>query len=255
MSDSAHERKHWNGQPLLLGLAALFALSPAVRATAAEGAQVAAAPSSMAAIPAGDRSSYVLVSGSSVVTLGASGTDVGQARRLHRGAGGDFLWAHREDKAWVVRDAGILAAAHDLLDPQQRLGERQGELGEEQAELGEQQGELGEKLGKIGGHQGDLGERRAALVAELAQRAASGKRTDRLEERLREIQEEQRKLGARQAELGAGQAALGRKQRELSAQQSQLGKQQAALARRAEAELGTLFEEAIRKGLAQEVTR
>lgn len=245
MSDHTPERKPWKSLPALLGLVAFFALNPAVRAAAAEGGKVG---------DSDDRSSYVLVSGGSVITLSDSSLDVNQTGRRGK-ADGDLLRARREDKTWVVRDARLLAQAHNLLDPLQKLGERQGELGEQQGELGEQQGELGEKQGEIGEHQGELGERQAALKADIAQQAASGKRTEHLEERLLEIKAKQRQLGAQQAELGRRQAELGQKQSELGTRQAELGRQQAELAERVQAELGALLDEAIRKGLAQEVKK
>jgi hypothetical protein len=168
-----------------------------------------------------DRFSYVLLTGNDgSAMMSGSSDDIRLARSLQAG-GAPLLFVRQSGASYVIRDAGVLNRAREIMRPQQELGARQGALGRQQGELGRRQGELGREQGRLGAMMAD------ARVRELG-----------------ELGRQQGELGRRQAELGRQQAALGQKQ-------AALGREQARLAELAQPQLRALVADAIRRGLAQ----
>jgi bla regulator protein blaR1 len=184
-----------------------------------------------------DGSTYIFLSGENATSLNASGADFDQAQESRR-QGEELFWARRAGKAWILRDASVLAEVHKILDPQINIEARQGATGINQADVGTQQAELGRR-------QAELGRQKAALQAEISKRRASRQKADDLKEQLRSLEKKEHALGSQQAELGQQQVALGN-------QQTELGRQQAKIAEQTYKELGALVDQAISKGLAQE---
>ena len=151
--------------------------------------------------------------------MSGSTDDLRIVERLRNGTE-PLLYFRRGGKSYLVRDAAVLRQAEAIFKPQQELGARQGELGSRQGALGKKQAELGRQQ------------------AAAALRHVSGDHA--------EAARQQAALATQQSELGRHQSALGR-------QQSELGRQQSELARQANAKLGALMDDVLRRGLAQEV--
>jgi len=167
-----------------------------------------------------DDESFVLIKGGSESSYMHGSTNDYRVVQSLRSGKEPLLYFRRGGKSYVVRDAALLREAEAIVKPQQELGKRQGELGSRQGDLGKKQGNLGRQQ------------------AAAALRQVSGGRAE----------------AARvQAELGRQQAELGRQQAELGRQQAVLGAEQARLAKVATAKLRALTDEALRRGLAQEV--
>lgn len=188
--------------------------------------------------------SYILIrsekgteDGISVVMSGST-DDIDKVKRLRRG-GEAVLWVRQNGKEYVIRDAATLARVEALFEPMHKLGE-------EQSKLGDRQAALGEKQAALGGQQAELGGRQAEIAGQLTNRAVSGKSTDDLESKLEDLSTRQAELGQKQAELGSQQAALGE-------EQSKLGRRQEELSRKAESQLKVMMNDAIARGIAQEV--
>lgn len=216
----------------LLGLAALAALLPLRAAIAAP------APGTTTVLTQdGSDAAYVFLSGGRSVALNASDQQMVQAQELAGQSGGELLWVHRDGKIWVVRDAALLAQVDALVNDQLKHGDQQGDLGTSQQALADRQLELGQK-------NSELGEQVLALRAKM--KSASGQEKADLQQKLKELDEQQSELGRQQGEIGRQQGEIGR-------QQGEIGRQQGAEAKRARAGIEKIVDEAIRKGLAQEV--
>lgn len=196
-----------------------------------------------AASYASNETSYVVTRGQDSSVMRGDMDDLRTARKLGKKWGGDVIWFERDGKAYAIRDAATVAKAHELFAPQTELGEQQGALGEQQGALGEQQGKLGVQQAKLGAQM-------ATLAAEQAERAMKGEEGSEqaFESRVKELEENMEELGRQQEALGAKQEALGEKQ-------EKLGEQQEKLAMEAEKKLDALIDEAVKKGLAEEVER
>jgi hypothetical protein len=166
---------------------------------------------------------YVLFTpGSPDVSMSGSMDDV-RAARSFRSGGEGVLYVRQGGSAYVIRDAATLRRAQSLFEPQKALGARQSELGSRQASLGHQQARLGAQQAQIGLRQVGNSPRDAEALAR------------------------------QQDDLGRQQNALGQQQNALGRQQNELGREQERLSRVAEEQLHTLFDDAIRSGLAQRV--
>lgn len=95
---------------------------------------------------------YIIVSGDEI-TMSDSKGDFDWASGLRYKIGDEYISFRRDGKPYVIRDAGILKAAHKLFEPQRELGMRQGALGEQQGKLGELQAKLGEQQARLGEEQ------------------------------------------------------------------------------------------------------
>ena len=229
----------------LPAMAPLPAAAPAAAPRAVKGPPppppAAPAPPKPPAPPAGlswggsEDDSFVLLLGDDMTIMDGSSRDVAKAKKLRDGKG-DILWFERDGKAYVVRDAATLKAARNLLEPQARLGAKQGDLGGKQGELGAKQGDLAARQGALAAKQG-------ALAVEHAQ---GGRDSAGLGKRQQELNDLQQELGRQQEQLARLQEELGRKQEEL-------GRQQEEIYRKAEKELQALIDRALKSGVAQAV--
>lgn len=192
---------------------------------------------------ASNETSYVVTRGQDSSVMRGNMDDLRTARKLGKKWGGDVIWFERDGKAYAIRDSATVARAHELFAPQTELGEKQGALGEQQGALGEQQGKLGVQQAKLGAEMATL----AAQQAERAMKDEEGSE-EAFESRVKELEEKIEELGRQQEALGAKQEALGE-------QQEKLGEQQEKLAMEAEKKLDALIDEAVKKGLAEEVER
>lgn len=188
----------------------------------------------------GAANGFALFDGDSI-TMNGNSRDIVMARGLRK-HDEPLLWFRRGDRAYVIRDAALLARAKALYAPVT-------ELGREQGRLGGRQGELGGRQGGLGAQQGELGRQQAELASEQAELAASNNR----EPRMAALRSRLQALQAQQEALGEQQAALGRQQAILGEQQAALGKRQAEASAQASRGMSKLLDEAIAKGLAQPV--
>lgn len=187
--------------------------------------------------------SYMLRIGDNIVMSGWS-DDISERTGDLKG---DLLWLRRNGRDYVVRDAALLQEAQRIIEPQMRLGRQQGELGAKQGALGAEQGRLGGRQGALGARQGALAAQQAALSLR------EGKSGQDLDAEMEELQRKMEDLGEQQEELGRQQEDLGRKQEALGEQQEALGRQQEEASRQAGEQLKSLMDQALAKGLAQEV--
>jgi chromosome segregation ATPase len=197
--------------------------------------------------------SYVIVSGD-ITTMSGSNRDFERALSFKYQIGDEFIWFRRDGKTYMIRDAGILKAAHKLFEPQQELGVRQGALGEQQGKLGELQAALGEKQSTVRTTPPDLA-RDIEKLKEKLKTAATAEDLGDVQALLGELQskvaEKQASLGGDQAKLGEEQAKLGEQQAKLGEEQAKLGEEQAKLAEKAGRQLKVLIDEAFKKGLVE----
>ncbi|HJV91293.1 MAG TPA: hypothetical protein VJ623_13375 [Holophagaceae bacterium] len=159
--------------------------------------------------------SFALIEGADTISFGD-----GEEAQPGRYAGPGF-WFRKGGKAYLVKDAALVAAAKAAAEPVSRLGAAQGKLGGEQ-------GKLGGRQGRLGAEQGRLGARMAGASSE-----------------------EREGLAVKMKALSQQQEALAREQEALGVRQRELGRQQEAASGAAILKLRALREEALAKGLAQ----
>jgi hypothetical protein len=211
-------------------------------------------PVAMAQPTTKSQDSYVIVSGD-ITTMSGSNRDFDRALGLRYKIGDEYIWFRRDGKAYVIRDAGILKAAHKLFEPQHELGKRQGELGEQQGKLGELQAEFGAKLSDVRTTVPDLIRDIEKIKERLKTGGANAQELEQVQALLGELQsrvaEQQMRVATHQALLGAEQAALGHQQAKLGEEQAKLGEEQAKRAEEASRQLRVLIDEAFKKGLVE----
>ena len=231
--------------PVMAGLATLAIPLLYVCGTFQPVAMAQQAPSHM--------DSYIVVTGDNT-TMSGSSSDVEHAMRMRAKIGDDFIWFRREGKGYVIRDAGVLKAAHKLFEPQEELGRRQGELGEQQSKLGELQSALGEKQGGVRVAVRDL-TREIEKLKEKVKTASTSDELGEVQALLGDLQskvaDQQSHIGDQQSRLGEEQAKLGEQQAKLGEQQAKLGEEQAKRAEEATRELKKLIDDAFKKGLVE----
>lgn len=204
-------------------------------------------------------SRYVIMTGNSKnVSMSGSNEDLQHALALRKKINGDFVWFERDEKSYIITDPAFIAKAVALFAPQNELGRKQDELGRQQDELGRQQDALGEQMEKITVKVPDITAELERIRANLKELQASGATQTELgsiQSKLGELQSRigqfQSDAGRQQSGIGRQQSELGKKQGELGKQQGELGRQQAELSRQISRELGSMFDEAIVKGIAK----
>jgi hypothetical protein len=189
---------------------------------------------------------YGLFDPSSDTWSGTFHQGVGKLRQRHARGDGMLLWFSLDGREYVTRDAAVLRAAKNILEPMQELGARMGRLGSKQGDLGSQQAAIGARQARIGARQAML----SARITRSALRSASsdGGRSDRDGELEREMEE----LGRAQEELALQQEPLARAQEDLGRRQEELGRQMERLSKRAGREMKRLAESALDEGKAFE---
>ena len=226
------------------------------------------------------RFAYVFLHSSNDASMSGSMQDLKVARSLAKDGKLPVLYVRRDDgQEFLIRDAATLKFFEDTFKGVRALGEKQGELGEKMGELGGKQGEfggkmgeLGGKMGKLGGKMGELGQKQARLNLKhnlLEMEADEGGETpdnkrqrEQLERELKDIEGQMEELEKQMEPINAQMEALGREMEqynepmeELGEQMEALGEQMEAHSREAEKKAQALFEEAIRKGVAEPVKR
>jgi hypothetical protein len=143
--------------------------------------------------------------------IGGDSADWKEIEAAKRSIGGDFLWFRDGGKAWVVRDAQVLAKAKAAWAPVDRLGEQMDVHGKEMDQHGKKMDALGKEMDN----------------------AAHEKRFESMEE-----------IGRRMEQAGKPMHALGKKM-------EVLGKQMERESHTAEATMRELIRDAKARGLAQ----
>lgn len=199
---------------------------------------------------------FVIVWGDST-TMSGSSDDARLAKALRRKISGDYIWFHRDDKEYVIRDKATVERAKALFAPQQELGRKQEALGKMQEELGAQQEALGKQMEEIRVKLPDLRKEVKKLEEEVSD-IESPIRQEKLAELQAEladmqsrIAEAQARVGEAQGEIGRKQGELGRRQGELGREQGELGREQGRLAREGNRKMKDLLDDALGRGLAQ----
>ncbi|MDB5949391.1 MAG: peptidase [Massilia sp.] len=149
-------------------------------------------------------------------TGGGDYADHEQIEAAKRAIPGDFLWFRRDGKAYVVRDAGVVAKAIDTWAPVDRLGDQMDVYGREMNRHGSTMEALGRKMEK------------AATGGAEAGHARAGKSEGEIEA----LGREQRRLG-RQMEQLAGEMEGADKERRavLHRQMKEVGEKMGAAGR------------------------
>jgi len=226
-----------------------------------------------------DRFSYVFLHSSEDTSMSGSSIDLKVARALAKNERLPLLYLRRDDgQEFLIRDAATLKAFEDTYKVVRELGEKQGELGGKMGELGGKQGEFGGKMGELGGKMGELGgkmgelghkEARLNLKHNLLEMEAEEGETpehkrerEQVERELKEIERQKDELDKQMEPINQQMEALGREMEKYNEPMEALGKEMEALgeqmeahSREAEKKAQALFEEAIRKGVAEPVKR
>jgi beta-lactamase regulating signal transducer with metallopeptidase domain len=201
---------------------------------------------------------FVIVSGKTdSLTMSGSSQDAEHVQKLRKQIPGDFIWFQRDEKSYIIRNQATIDHARKLWAPQEELGKKQEELGKQQEALGKQQEELGSKMEQVRVNVPDMTAQLDALKAKL-QKLGPSATVEQLGDLQSEIGELQSKLGElqshagdEQGKFGSQMGELGAKQGKLGEEQGQLGKQQAELAEKANREMKSLLDEAIKNGTAK----
>jgi len=186
------------------------------------------------------------------------GSTDGRAQRLISRAlrrdGGKFLYLRVDGRDYIVRDAGTVSSASEMVKPMEELGKKMGELGGRQGVLGGRQGELGGAQGMLGARQAELAARQVKLSLRIHSRERDGLSTAALEREKRDIDEEMRECSEKQTELGRRQTELGAQQTKLGAIQSRYGAEMSRVSADVEKRMRRLAQESIQSGQAVELT-
>jgi hypothetical protein len=148
----------------------------------------------------------------------ANGISSDDLATLQRHYGRHFAYMEREGRGYVITDPDMLDRIAAVYSLQRNLGRKQATLGQKQADLGAQQADLGKEQARVG---------------------------------MRQVHDHSDSLEHRQDELSKQQDKLGEKQEALGRQQEEMGRQQEDLAKTAEKQMATIFDQAIRTGVAK----
>ncbi len=206
----------------------------------------------------GDDQTYAIISGnSSSITMSGMGMEAEHMERLKKRIPGDFIWFERDDKGYVIRDQATIERAKKLFAPQDELGKQQDDLGKQQDAIGKQQDDLGKKMEQVRVTVPDLTADLDKLRDKLKQ-LKGGATQDEVGDLQSQIGDLQEKMGAIQSQAGDEQEkigrqmeGLGRQMEKLGEQQERLGRQQEELCRKADREMKSLLDEAIKNGTAK----
>jgi hypothetical protein len=204
--------------------------------------------------------SFALLDDESIVVT-APEADMPAIRRLHEASDGPLLWFRHDGKAYVTRDAELVASAQRAYAPVEALAREQGKLAGKQGKLAGKQAGLARRSAGFAREQAMLARQQAALARESmrAQTASGADDADSegRQARERELEKQQAKLEQKHAAL---EKAIAAQQQDLEAQQAAFEKEQRALAhheqeasRKAEHQMQQVLQEAIRSGKAKPV--
>lgn len=219
--------------------------------------------------------------------------DIQDLQCVKEGYKGDFIWFKKDGKAYVVKDAALVAKVRQAWAPTEKLGadmekqgaamDRQGKqmeaIGEqisaqvaavfndemernverEMAVVGRAQEQLGRRMEEVGERMAtaDSDARREALARQMA---ALQKQMEPLQQRMSRLSEsmarEHAKVDASREPmktLHARMAELSKPMEELGRRMGELGREQGRLSRDADKATRALIDEALRNGKASEV--
>lgn len=145
----------------------------------------AAAATAIAVEPGDEAHAWVLLGDKDDVHMSGNTDDVDRARAA--AGDGPALWARRDGKAWVIRDAKVLARVRALfapIDPLERkmkpLNAQQQAWGEEMQKLSRdpernhvEMSRLGKQMGAVGKQMGEL-RRQIGSIARAAEEKIAG---------------------------------------------------------------------------------
>lgn len=152
-------------------------------------------------------------------------------RSVQKTFSGDFLWARRAGKEYLIRDRGILGEAHALFAPLRALEPEEAELERRQSRLEIQQETLNREQEEL--------ERELDRLTDDSESQPREAHRRRLERRQRELESRGRDLEDRESELEVVQRSLDRREDELE--------------EKAERELWRLLDGALARGLAKRI--
>ena len=192
------------------------------------------------------------------ITINGSDTDLATVKGLHQASKDPLLWFRHGSAAYIIRDKAFIEQARNIYAPLTELARQQSRLAGEQGRLAGEQAGLAARDAGFAQEQAELAGQQAQLAAQAASaQAANDKRT--FDAQQRALEAEQTRLEQRhtalQEELGASQHALESQQGALEQQQHALEQRQQQAARNAEQAMNKLLNEALAKGLAENVSR
>jgi beta-lactamase regulating signal transducer with metallopeptidase domain len=281
------EPLHWKMALPILGLACACA---AFYANAQPSPSPQPRTEKTISVRGGTEQAYALVRPGARGTQGSgSSSDWKAIAAAKRAIPGEFLWFRDAGKAYVVRDAAVLAKVVDAWAPVERLGDEMDVFGREMEQHGkvmeslgrqmEREGRQAEQAGRgqrrqseraveaLGRDQERLGRQMEKLGrdmerADSAQRETLTRQMDELGKQMRTLgrqmeqrsdtlsREEERQTQAPMAELGRQMEDAGKPMDSLGKKMDVLGKQIDAEAHVAEKTMRALIREAMAKGLA-----
>lgn len=171
----------------------------------------------VAVMDVGDGESYALVrKGDDGYTMSGDTADRDDIDAARRAIDGDFVWFRRDGKAWVLRDAGVVAQARAAWAPMDALTGQMHQLEGRMAPHAEQLEALGERMEALHVEDAfDTPEMRAAQA-----------RMESLGERMEPLVEQQVALGLRMHEAGAAdQERMARQVEALALQQEAIAEE------------------------------
>lgn len=151
----------------------------------------------------------------------ANGIGADDLSVLQKAYGRHFAYFERDGQRYLITDPDTLDRIAAVYAPQMNLGRKQADLGAKQAKLGAQQADLGREQARIG---------------------------------MRQVYGRSETLERQQTELGKKQDQLGEKQDVLGRQQDAMGRQQDDLAKSVDKQISTIFDQAIRTGVAKKLS-
>ena len=191
------------------------------------------------------------------ITINGSDTDLAAVKDLHQANKGPMLWFRHGSAAYIIRDKAFLEHARNIYAPLTELARQQGQLAGEQGRLAGQQAGLAARDAGFAQEQAELAQQQAQFSAQATAQTTDDKRA--LDAQRRALDAEQARLEQRHAalrnELDASQRALESQQAGLEKQQHALEQRQQQAAHDAEQAMNKLLNEALAKGLAENVSR
>jgi len=165
--------------------------------------------------------------------------------RLHT-LGGDgnasFVWIHRADGEWIVRDSEFVARADGLFRPPAPLRKKTDDLARRERELDDAERVLDEEDARLDAREDMIDEAEEALDDDDSLRSDTD--WTEIDRRHAEIDHARRALDERQRRLDA-------EQRKLDQLEEALDREMEAFEQKAESILIEMIDDAIRSGLAQ----
>jgi bla regulator protein BlaR1 len=191
------------------------------------------------------------------ITINGSDTDLDAVKSLHQANKDPMLWFRHGNAAYIIRDKAFIEQARNIYAPQTELARQQGRLAGEQGRLAGQQAGLAARDAGFAQEQAALAQQQAQFSAQAAMQTTGDKQA--LDAQRRALDSERARLEQRhtalRSELDASRHELESQQHALEQQQHALEQRQQQASRMAEQAMNKLLNEALAKGLAQNVSR